>query len=667
MKQVSAMTGEMASLKLQLARLTSGSDRAFYVCDTATRRRFLVDTGAQISVIPPTSANRRFPSPGLYLQAANCSAIPIFARLSLNLNIGLRRSFTWVFVIADVPHKILCSGFLGEFGLHVDCQHARLLDRTTGLSFRGLAPFTAPTNLSVLDTDIASPYRELLLRHPKIINPQFRSGEVQHDVDSAEALFGKAVFSKIDLTFQRSINHILRGQPFVYAYTDDLLVASRNEEEHKEHLALVFDRLDKFAVVVDPSKCVLGVPSLKFLGHQVDSEGLRPLPSKVEAVRNFPPPTSKRRLQRFLGMVNFYRRFLPNCADPILPLTNRLSGPKGPLELTGESLTAFERIKNFLADATLITHPAPEVQLSLMVDAFTVGVSAVLQQHLADSTRPLDFFFKKRLPVETRYSIFGHELLAIYLAAKHFRHFLEGRCFTVFTDHRPLTFALRSHSDKYNPSEIAHLDYISQFSTDIRHIDGTKNEVADMLSRPPLSSLQLPQGIDLCAMTAEQQRVSCPGDESVSGFQLKEVPLTTGSGTVLCDVTTPFHRPFISTSMRRAVFQNLRRLSHPGIRTFQKILTESFVWHGMTKEVKALTRSCLNYQRSKVQRHNKSTPGTFPSPDARFSHVHLDVVGPLPPSNGFTHLLTCVDRYIRWAEAIPLSNAQAETIVKAFV
>ncbi|BHF81966.1 hypothetical protein SprV_0802510200 [Sparganum proliferum] len=412
---------------------------------------------------------------------------------------------------------------------------------------------------------------------------------VPHLQDFAGALFGKAVFSKIDLvrafhqipvapedipktavttpfglfefirmpfglrnaaqTFQRFIDHVLRVLPFVYAYIDDLLVAIRNGEEHKEHLALVFDRFDMFGVVINPCKCVLGVPSLEFLGHQVDSEGLRPHPSKVDAVRNFPPPTSKRQLQRFLGMVNFYRRFLPNCADLMLPITKMLSGPKGPLDLTGEVLTAFERIKNSLADATLLTHPAKEAQLSLMVDASTVAVGAVLQQHLSGSTQPLAFFSKKLLPAETRYSTFGRELLAIYLAVKHFRHLLEGRDFTVFTDHKPLTFALRSHSDKYNPREIAHLDYISQFTTDIRHIDGTKNEVADMLSRSSLSSLQLSHEIDLCVMAAEQQRVGCPGDESVSGLLLKDVPLTTGSGTILCDVLTPFHHLFLPASM----------------------------------------------------------------------------------------------------------------------
>nr|VZI35610.1 unnamed protein product [Spirometra erinaceieuropaei] len=87
----------------------------------------------------------------------------------------------------------------------------------------------------------------------------------------------------------------------------------------------------------------------------------------------------------------------------------------------------------------------------------------------------------------------------------------------------------------------------------------------------------------------------------------------------------------------------------------------------MNKGVKCWARSCLSLQRNKVQRHNKSPPGTFPSPDARFCHVHLDFVGPLPPSNGFTHFLACVDRYTRWAEAIHLPNVRAETIVKAYV
>nr|VZH98208.1 unnamed protein product [Spirometra erinaceieuropaei] len=234
---------------------------------------------------------------------------------------------------------------------------------------------------------------------------------------------------------------------------------------------------------------------------------MRPLSSMVEAVRDFPSPTYKRQLQRFFGMIKFNRRFLPNYADLMLPLTNMLSGAKGLLELTDEALTAFERVKNSLADATLLTHPAPEAPVSLMVDAAAVAVGAVLQQHLTSSNRPPAFSSIKLLSAETRYITFGRELLAIYLAVKHFRHFLEGRDFIVFIDHKPLTFALSTLSDKCNPGGIAHLDYISQFTTDIRHINGTKNEVVDMLFGPSISSLQLSHEIDLGAMAAEQQGI----------------------------------------------------------------------------------------------------------------------------------------------------------------
>ncbi|BHF65278.1 Era Like 12S Mitochondrial RRNA Chaperone 1 [Sparganum proliferum] len=270
-------------------------------------------------------------------------------------------------------------------------------------------------------------------------------------------------------------------------------------------------------------------------------------------------------------MVNFYRRFLPNCADLMLPLTNMLSVPKGPLELTGEALTVFERIKNSLADAILLTHPAPEAQLSLML-----------------------------LPAETRYSTFGRELLAIYLAVKHFRHFLEGQGFTIFTDHKPLTFAIHSRSDKLSPREIRHLDYISHFTSDIRHIDGSRNEVADALSRPSIAHLQLSPGIDLAEMAAEQRRVGSPCDGDVSGLQLQELPLTTGNGTILCGVSTPSHRPFVPPSLRRKVFSSLHNLSHPGSRATDKLVSDRFVWPGMHKDLKAWTRACLGCQRNKV-------------------------------------------------------------------
>ncbi|BHF68904.1 hypothetical protein SprV_0301194500 [Sparganum proliferum] len=148
-------------------------------------------------------------------------------------------------------------------------------------------------------------------------------------------------------TSQRFIDHISRCLTSVYACMDDHLVGSQNAENHKVHLALVFDRVKNCGVVTDPSGLIFGVPSYKFFGHHVDFEDLRPLQSKAEAIPNFPPPNSKCRFQQFIDMVNFYRLFQQNWAALMLLLSNILIGPKGPVKLTDEAPVAFEGIKKY--------------------------------------------------------------------------------------------------------------------------------------------------------------------------------------------------------------------------------------------------------------------------------------------------------------------------------
>nr|VZI30394.1 unnamed protein product [Spirometra erinaceieuropaei] len=168
-------------------------------------------------------------------------------------------------------------------------------------------------------------------------------------------------------------------------------------------------------------------------------------------------------------------------------------------------------------------------------------------------------------------------------------------------------------------------------------------------------------------MANEQRRAVLSGDEYVICLKLVDVPLITGTGTILREVSAPFHGPFVPASMRRTVFQTLHGISHPGIPASQKHLTERFFWPGMNKDVKAWAPSCLRGQCNKVQRHIKSPPGTFLSPVVGLSCVHLDVAGLLPLPNIYTHLLAGVDRYTRWAEANLLPIVQAETVVRVFV
>ena len=153
---------------------------------------------------------------------------------------------------------------------------------------------------------------------------------------------------------------------------------------------------------------------------------------------------------RYLGMTNYYRRFLPSLADRVLLLQRAIAQAKKlrDFQWTEECEAAFRLSKEALAKAALLQHPSPFSKTAITVDASDHAVGAALSQRGGDQVwRPIAFFSKMMTPAERKYSAFDRELLAIYLSIKHFRHFLEGRSFIIFTDHKPLTFALGSSTD----------------------------------------------------------------------------------------------------------------------------------------------------------------------------------------------------------------------------
>ncbi|KMQ86423.1 gag-pol polyprotein [Lasius niger] len=296
-------------------------------------------------------------------------------------------------------------------------------------------------------------------------------------------------------TFQRFINEVLHGMHFCYAYIDDILVASTTQEEHEAHLRQLFERLDAYGIKINPAKCVFGNNEVKFLGYLVSAEGTKPLTEKVEAIQNFPKPATVKQLRQFLGTLNFYRRFIPGAAQDQAALNEVLKGPKTkgkkPVEWTKELEQAFHNCKNSLTRATLLAHPDPMAELALTTDASDTSVGAVLQQQTKEGWQPLAFLSKKLNHAQTKYSPYDRELLAIYTAIKHFRHMVEGRQFTIYTDHKPIIYAFNQDPLRSSPRQARHLEYIGQFTTNIQHISGKDNMVADALSRIEEISKQL--------------------------------------------------------------------------------------------------------------------------------------------------------------------------------
>ncbi|GFX04528.1 hypothetical protein TNCV_900571 [Trichonephila clavipes] len=165
-------------------------------------------------------------------------------------------------------------------------------------------------------------------------------------------------------TFQRFIDEVTRGLKGVYAFIDDILIASQNVQEHTTYLCALFERLDYYGLTIKTSKCTFGVDSLKFLGFQVSSEGISPLPDRVNAIQNFPRPNTLTQLRH------------TNKKKPCCPSKS----PQTPLEWTEEAENSFTAAKTALADATLLKHPIPGATLSVWIDASNFAIGSSLME-----------------------------------------------------------------------------------------------------------------------------------------------------------------------------------------------------------------------------------------------------------------------------------------------
>ncbi|GFT00435.1 hypothetical protein TNCV_1981701 [Trichonephila clavipes] len=329
-------------------------------------------------------------------------------------------------------------------------------------------------------------------------------------------------------------------------------------------------------------------------------------------------------------MLNFYRRFLPHTTEAQAPLnkllTNCKKNDKRPVPWNEEAETAFMQCKSPLANVAFLNYPTPDQPLCLLVNASDSAVGGALNCLTENGLQRIAFF----------------------------------------SHNRPLTFAFNKISDSCSPRQLSHLDLISQFSTDIRHVSGSDNSVSDSLSRINALNVSTTNLQHLGDSQTKDEELKTLISSNKSFIKLK--PLKLGNALEFFrDVSREKVRPYVTEEFCFEVFRSLHNLSHPGIRATKHLIQDHFVWPFILKDIAKWTRCCISYHQSKVQRHTVSPLQPFALTVERFQHVHIDLVGPFPPPDGFTFLFTCSDRFTRWPEVIPVKDISTEAVAKSFI
>lgn len=284
-------------------------------------------------------------------------------------------------------------------------------------------------------------------------------------------------------TFQRMMNNVISGLTNVRAYLDDLVIFDESWTEHIFHLNELLNKLALAKLTVNLAKSSFAHATISYLGHQVGKGQMTPLTAKIEAIHKITPPTNRKELRRYLGMVGYYRRFCPNFSQVASPLTDLIS-PKVKFEWSCQCQEAFNKLKHLLVSHPVLKSPDFIKCFKVQVDACDTGVGAVLlQESEADGfLHPVCYLSRKFKPHQRAYSIIEKELLALVIALENWDVYLgQNSPITVYSDHSPLQFLAKMKNKNQRLTRWAL--FLQKYILEVRHIKGKNNVIADTLSR----------------------------------------------------------------------------------------------------------------------------------------------------------------------------------------
>ena len=486
--------------------------------------------------------------------------------------------------------------------------------------------------------------------------------------------------------FQRTMESLLQGLPKVVTYIDDILVTGQDAEEHLKNLDMVLERLEKANVTLKRDKCIFAAKSVEYLGHVIDHEGLHPSREKVRAIQDAPVPHNITELKSFLGLLNYYSKFMPNLST-VLSSLYQLLKKDAQWKWKEAQQVAFDKAKSLLLSSSLLVHYDSCKDLILSCDASQYGLGAVLAHRMDNGVeKPIAYTSRTLSIAEKKYSQMEKEGLAIVFAVKKFHQYLAGRKFVIYSDHKPLKylFADTRQVPLMAASRIQRWSLLlSSYEYSIEYKPGDKLANADALSRLPLPETSPQSSPDMTVQffinNLEENIVSAKDikawternpilsrvyrfiihgwpddiqDDEMKPYFNRRDELSVANGCILWGA-----RVIIPPPGRENILHQLHE-SHPGINRMKSLARSYFWWPQLDNDIVRQVRNCHKCQ------SNRSTPPKAPLhpweyPSRPWARIHIDHAGPFLGKT----FLVIIDAYSKWIDVQSVNSTSAECTI----